>query len=69
MVCYGIFWSGQYQLLNKHENKKCGNYHHFLSNTLRLVHNNKNGSVLQLQSVLAGKHHKKYNLSKLILLA
>ena len=38
----------EYQLFNKHENEKCGNYHthRFISKTLRLVHNNKNGSVL-----------------------
>ena len=60
----------EYQLLNKHENEKCGNYHthKFLSTTLRLVHYNKNGLVLQLHvhSVLPGKYHEKNNLSKLI---
>ena len=60
----------KYQLLNKHENERCGNYHthKFLSKTLPLVHNNKNGLVLWLHvhSVLTGKYHEKYNLSKLI---
>ena len=56
LLFFGMSWIIQlrkhhfheYQLLNKHENEKCGNYHthKFLSKTLRLLHNNKNGLVL-----------------------
>ena len=35
------------QLIDKHENEKCGNYytHTFLSKTLYFANNNKNGSL------------------------
>ena len=55
LLSFGMNWIVQlrkhiheYQLLNKHDNETFGNYHtlKFLSKTLRLVQNNKNGSLL-----------------------